>query len=102
MQNQENRLQLLIAPDFCCFFSFFNFISVQINFNELIAFAEQKGVRIQNLFQGYDRREINSVADFLVAVQDTMLINVKRVFMTVRRQSPKHGVQSDRDDSLWL
>ncbi|KAJ8024569.1 Triacylglycerol lipase SDP1 [Holothuria leucospilota] len=54
----------------------------EINFNELIAFAQLKGIGLQNMFQGYNRREIASVVDFLGAVQDTMLVNVKRVFLT--------------------
>ena len=57
--------------------------SGQIDFNELMAFAEQKGIGIYTQFVGYKQKPIHKLSDFLVALQDTLLLNVKRVFMAV-------------------
>ncbi|XP_800195.4 uncharacterized protein LOC582782 [Strongylocentrotus purpuratus] len=54
----------------------------EITFDELQAFAEERGVGIQANFQGYGRKEINGLSDFLGTLQETLLVNVKRIFVT--------------------
>ncbi|XP_070541944.1 uncharacterized protein [Ptychodera flava] len=52
----------------------------EITMLELIHFAEERGVRLWSMFAGYDRYEVNSVGDYLTAVQETVLTNVKRLY----------------------
>eukprot|EP00057_Strongylocentrotus_purpuratus_P005163 XP_003730347.1 PREDICTED: uncharacterized protein LOC100890697 [Strongylocentrotus purpuratus] len=54
----------------------------EITYEELQAFAEKRGVAIQTNFEGYGRREIKSFSQFLGALTDTLLVNVKRIFTT--------------------
>ena len=48
-----------------------------------MAFAEQKGCGLHTQFVGYQERRILGFGDFLSTLQDTLLINVKRVFVEV-------------------
>lgn len=63
--------------------------SHQITYEELQAFAERRGVAIQTNFEGYGRKEIKSFRQFLGALTDTLLVNVKRIFTTVSFSSCK-------------
>nr|XP_054767259.1 uncharacterized protein LOC129274479 [Lytechinus pictus] len=54
----------------------------EITFDELQAFAEERGVGIQASFQGYARKDITGFSDFLGTLQETLLVNVKRIFVT--------------------
>ncbi|XP_033111105.1 uncharacterized protein LOC117112151 [Anneissia japonica] len=53
----------------------------KINFQELMAFIERRGIGIQSHFLGYDRRNVNSFSEFLGTLQESLLVNVKRVFV---------------------
>jgi len=48
---------------------------------ELLQFIEEQGVRMQTRFQGYGRREVRTLADFLSALQNTLLTNVKFLYV---------------------
>ncbi|XP_070541986.1 uncharacterized protein [Ptychodera flava] len=52
----------------------------EISMLELIQFAQERGVRLWSMFTGYDRYEVNNVGDYLTAVQETVLTNVKRLY----------------------
>ncbi|XP_063964623.1 uncharacterized protein LOC129275250 isoform X1 [Lytechinus pictus] len=54
----------------------------EITYQELQDFAEKRGVAIQSSFEGYGRKEIKSFGQFLGALSDTLLVNVKRIFTT--------------------
>ncbi|XP_070566140.1 uncharacterized protein [Ptychodera flava] len=56
----------------------------QISFNELRRFAEKKGIDIESQFIGYDRKNINGLAEFLDMLKETILINLKRLYITHR------------------
>ena len=54
-----------------------------------MAFAEQKGCGLHTQFVGYQERRIFGFGDFLSTLQDTLLINVKRVFVEVGHATEK-------------
>lgn len=84
----------------------------EIDFNELMAFAEQKGIGIYTQFVGYKQKPIHKLSDFLVALQDTLLLNVKRVFMDDEDVERTIGIDTlyvltadfdlEKDDKLFL
>ncbi|XP_059145229.1 uncharacterized protein LOC131932344 [Physella acuta] len=53
----------------------------QIQFRELVLFIEEQGIRLQTRFQGFGRRDVQNLGDFLSALMDTMLTNLKYVFV---------------------
>ncbi|CAL1546595.1 unnamed protein product [Lymnaea stagnalis] len=53
----------------------------KIAFIELVQFIEEHGIRMQTRFQGYGRREVTTFFEFLSALQNTLLTNLKYVFV---------------------
>ncbi|XP_071966234.1 uncharacterized protein [Antedon mediterranea] len=53
----------------------------KINFQELMAFIERRGIGVQSHFLGYNRRNVTNFREFLSTVQESLLVNVKRVFV---------------------
>ncbi|XP_059145233.1 uncharacterized protein LOC131932348 [Physella acuta] len=53
----------------------------QIEFRELVQFIEEQGIRLQTRFQGFGRRDVKNLGDFLSALMETMLTNLKYVFV---------------------
>ena len=45
---------------------------------------EKSGIDMQSKFQGYDRRELDSIVKFVSGLQDCLLTNVKKLFLDVR------------------
>ena len=45
---------------------------------------EKSGIDMQSKFQGYDRRELDSIGKFVIGLQDCLLTNVKKLFLDVR------------------
>ncbi|XP_070566611.1 uncharacterized protein [Ptychodera flava] len=54
----------------------------QITYQELVRFAEERGCDIESRFIGYERKDINTVSDYLVSLLDTVLVNLKRIHIT--------------------
>ena len=46
-------------------------------------FIESNGISIREKFLGYDRRELRTFGKFMLALQDCLLTNAKRLFMQV-------------------
>ena len=55
----------------------------QITVFELTTYAEQHGIEVRKMFRGFAGREINSVGEYFDSVMETMLLNMKRIFMRV-------------------
>jgi len=66
-----------------CEFRLTQLPSFQISYDELILFVEKSGIDIQAKFQGYDRKELKSVGDYILGLQDCLLTNVKKMFLDV-------------------
>ncbi|XP_077988444.1 uncharacterized protein LOC144442945 [Glandiceps talaboti] len=52
----------------------------EISMLELIRFAEETGIQLWSLFNGYGRYEVSNVTEYLTALQETILTNVKRLY----------------------
>ena len=46
-------------------------------------FIEKSGIDIASRFQGYGRREVKSLGQFVLGLQDCLLTNVKKMFIEV-------------------
>lgn len=53
----------------------------QISYEELVRFMEETGINIQMRFLGYQRLEVNTFFSFLYTLQNTLLHNVKKIFV---------------------
>ncbi|XP_041365150.1 uncharacterized protein LOC121380414 [Gigantopelta aegis] len=49
--------------------------------NELVRFVEETGICLQSRFLGYQRKEVNSLFTFLNSLQNSLLTNVKKIFV---------------------
>ena len=46
-------------------------------------FVESSGINLQEQFLGYVRRELKGFRDFMVGIQECLLLNTKRMFTQV-------------------
>ncbi|ESO83704.1 hypothetical protein LOTGIDRAFT_176196 [Lottia gigantea] len=51
----------------------------QVDFDELMEFIQRTGICMLDTFQGYSRQEISGFSSFVERVQNTILLNLKRV-----------------------
>ncbi|ESO84594.1 hypothetical protein LOTGIDRAFT_236237 [Lottia gigantea] len=51
----------------------------QVDFGELMEFIQRTGICMLDTFQGYSRQEISGFSSFVERVQNTILLNLKRV-----------------------
>ncbi|XP_077979290.1 uncharacterized protein LOC144434658 [Glandiceps talaboti] len=56
----------------------------KITFNELMRFAERRGIDLESQFVGYERKEISNIGEFLSLLRETVLVNLKRLYVTER------------------
>ncbi|XP_059158896.1 uncharacterized protein LOC131942945 [Physella acuta] len=66
----------------------------RIAFLELVQFIEEHGIRMQTRFQGFGRRDVNTFFDFLSALQNTLLTNLKYVFVNERDEYRTVGINT--------
>jgi hypothetical protein len=50
----------------------------------LVSFIEESGISLQQRFLGYQRRDIKGLLAFFNALQASLSMNVKRVYVEVR------------------
>ncbi|XP_072023650.1 uncharacterized protein [Amphiura filiformis] len=55
----------------------------QISVSELTQFAEKQGWAVRKMFRGFESRKVNDIAGFFDAIVETLLLNMKRIFMRV-------------------
>ncbi|XP_038077329.1 uncharacterized protein LOC119745177 [Patiria miniata] len=53
----------------------------KLTIHELMAFGESKGLEIMDHFRGYSRKEIAGLGSYFSSILDTLLLNMKRVFV---------------------
>ena len=58
-------------------------VCFQITFGELYKFIERAGIDIHKKHQGFARRDVKSIGQFFEGVQDSLLTNVKNLFLEV-------------------
>jgi len=56
----------------------------------MIAFIEKSGINIQEKFQGYNRRDLPELKDFIIGIQDCLLTNTKKIFLEVIEDGGAH------------
>lgn len=58
-----------------------------------MSYIERSGVNIQARFQGYSRKAVGNIQDFVVGLQDCLLTNVKKMFLEVMNctSASSHG-----------
>ncbi|XP_067948270.1 uncharacterized protein [Watersipora subatra] len=66
-----------------------------ISYDELVLFIERAGIDIQSKFQGYDRRELGNLGQYVIGLQDTLLTNVKKMFIEERDIDRTVGINTD-------
>ncbi len=60
-------------------------LMLQLSFQELVMFAEKRGVDLISSFCGFSSRPINSISDYFNAIMDSLMINIKRLVVNVSR-----------------
>ncbi|XP_038076732.1 uncharacterized protein LOC119744725 isoform X2 [Patiria miniata] len=53
----------------------------EINFRELMAFADSQGLEMMEDFRGYSRQEITDLRSYFGIIMDSLLLNMKRIFV---------------------
>ncbi|XP_038076980.1 uncharacterized protein LOC119744869 isoform X2 [Patiria miniata] len=53
----------------------------ELTVQELMAFGESKGLEIMDHFRGYSRQEITGLGSYFGSILETLLLNMKRVFV---------------------
>ncbi|XP_072015107.1 uncharacterized protein [Amphiura filiformis] len=74
--------------------------SGDLSFQELIYFAEQRGVALMSNFRGFNSRPINSVGDYFNAIMDSLMINIKRLVVNGDDLDRTVGINTKYLDTL--
>ncbi|XP_038076985.1 uncharacterized protein LOC119744872 isoform X1 [Patiria miniata] len=53
----------------------------ELTLRELMAFGESKGLEIMELFRGFSRQKITGLSSYFSTILDSLLLNMKRVFV---------------------
>ncbi|XP_022101302.1 uncharacterized protein LOC110984947 [Acanthaster planci] len=75
-------------------------IFVQITFRELVSFAEKQGLEIMENFRGYKRQEITDLQSYFGAIMESLLLNMKRIFVQSSDVSRTIGIDTSYLDTL--
>ncbi|XP_033629031.1 uncharacterized protein LOC117291448 [Asterias rubens] len=72
----------------------------QISFKELLSFADKKGLSIMEHFRGYQRQEITSLRSYFGTLMETLLLNMKRIFIQAGDVDRTIGIDTGYLDTL--
>ncbi|XP_021360664.1 uncharacterized protein LOC110455070 isoform X1 [Mizuhopecten yessoensis] len=53
----------------------------QVRFQEIMRYVERKGLDVNQKYLGYKRQDVTSLTSYALTVFDTMLLNLKRLYM---------------------
>lgn len=70
-----------------------------ITFEELFKFIERSGVDIETKHQGYSRREVKSVGQFFEGIQESLMTNIKHLFLEPEDVYRTVGINTDYVDT---
>ena len=66
----------------------------RVSIREFLMFAQRKGVKLHDRTVGYGRREINSFSQFLKALGESLLTNLKYVYATNKDENRTIGINT--------
>ncbi|GFR85461.1 hypothetical protein ElyMa_004174600 [Elysia marginata] len=72
----------------------------KVAFSELIHFIEERGIRLQVRFQGFERQDVKNFVQFLNALQSTMLTNMKYVHVKLEDVKRTVGINTGHIGTL--
>ncbi|XP_072025047.1 uncharacterized protein [Amphiura filiformis] len=72
----------------------------EITVLELTAFAEQKGMAVRKLFRGFESRKVTDMTGYFDAVVETLLLNMKRIFIRGEDLHRTIGIDTAYVDTL--
>ncbi|XP_072016164.1 uncharacterized protein [Amphiura filiformis] len=72
----------------------------QITVNELTQFAEKQGFEVRKMFRGFESRKVKDVTGYFDAIVETLLLNMKRIFMRGEDLERTVGIDTAYIDTL--
>ncbi len=72
----------------------------EISFKELLSFAEKQGLNIMEHFRGYNRQEITGIQSYFGTMMESLLLNMKRIFIQAGDVNRTVGIDTGYLDTL--
>jgi len=72
----------------------------ELTFRELLSFAEKQGLEIMDYFRGYSRLEIKNLKGYFGAIMESLLLNMKRIFIQGSDVNRTIGIDTGYLDTL--